>query len=268
MKIVNENLRRRLVAMQAQATQLNGLTAAPGNLAGLDLTFKSALDDSDTADDGRIDFEGKKISVADLIAMARSKVPSAITALQELRMETVDLYVRATSMFTSLMYEIVTLKKTEQPSVEHSFRNPVAVKYTGQDGGTTTVKAVKARKITYFNMRELSSESVGYQMRDIQSGVDVPEASRATVDVAWDISNKIDMIGFNLAQGGTINGEAWGTTFYGPFTSTGTKLNRTYVAHPRIQAANLPTTNLIPAFRSGCSAITRRALGMPEAIAS
>lgn len=240
MKIVNENLRKRLVSMQTQVTALNGLSAAPANHAGLGDTFKAALDS-----EGLVQFEGKSIPVADLITMARQKVPAAISALQELRMETVDLYIRATSMFTSMMWEIVTLKKTEQPSVEHSFRNPVAVRYTGQDGGIVTVKAVKARKITYFNMRELASDSVGYQMRDIQSGVDVAEASRATVDVAWDMANKIDMIGFNLAHGGTINGEAWGTTMYGAFTTTGTPLNRTYIAHPRIQTANLPTTNKI-----------------------
>lgn len=191
-------------------------------------------------------YQGQEVTVASVMELARLKnpVPDAVTALQALRMEMVDLYVRATCDFSPL-FETINLQPNELPMIDHSYRNPVAVRYSGEDGGTRGVKAVKARKQITFNMRELHSDSVGYQMRDINLGTDVAAASQATVDVAWDITHKLNVEKFNFLQGGVINGKNYGTGVYGNFTTTGAKLDRTFVLHPGIQSANLPTTNLI-----------------------
>jgi hypothetical protein len=87
-----------------------------------------------------------------------------------------------------MFYEVITLKPNEQFVVEHSYRNPVGVRYIGQDGGARSVKAVKARKQTFIDMRELMSDEVAYQMRDIQQGNDIAAAAQATVDVSWDLT--------------------------------------------------------------------------------
>src|SRR5205807_10491989 len=60
---------------------------------------------------------------------------------------------------------------------------------------------------------------------------------------AWDLAIKIDLEAFNLMQGGTINGKNYGVSVYGNFTTTGANLNRSWMAHARIVAANLPTKN-------------------------
>ena len=237
---MNSELQKRLLGLAGRCRTLNGLGVS-ATMAGLDKVFEEA---AKTGGIPKMSYEGKDVPITDVMDMARRKVPSAIQALNALRMENVELYVRATSNF-GMMFETVTLEENEQPVIEHSYRNPVAVRYIGEDGGARTVKAVKARKQTFFPLRELHSNEVGYQIRDINQGNDIAAASQATVDIAWDLANKEDMEMFNLLQGGTINGQSYGAGVYGAFRTTGTKLDRTYIPNPRIQTANLPTTNLI-----------------------
>ena len=230
---MTDNLRKHLQGLSLRMKELNGKASAPTQYEGLDAVFEAAQHQS--AED--------LAKMALLMGRARRGDGDAVAELCELRMETVDLYVRATSQFASLFFETVTLKDNEQFCVEHSYRNPTSVRYVGQDGGGRTHKLVKARKQTFVDVRELMSEPVGYQMRDIQQGADVAAAAQATVDTGWDLTNKTDADAFNLMNGGTVNGVNWGTGVYGPFTTTGAKLNRTWVPNPRINPANLPTTN-------------------------
>ena len=237
------SLQKRLAGYGARVKELNGLTSHFGQFDGLDAVFAAAQNQG----------EAEQKATAELLLKARRGDQAAMTELCELRMETVDLYVRATSTFAAMFFETVTLKDNEQFVVEHSYRNPAGVRYVGQDGGARTVKAVKARKQTFVDVRELQSNAIGYQMRDIQQGNDVAAAAQATVDVAWDMANKIDVEAFNLLQGGTINGLSYGNGVYGSFTTTGANLSRTYVANARINTSNLPTTNQITLSDNGTS---------------
>ena len=240
---MSKNPKTALAALGKRMTALNGLGVAGNPTEGLADVFASALQSPAAAP--VMQFDGKETLVADVMKMAREKVPSAMHALNALRMENVDTYVRATLDF-SLLFENIPLKKEEQPVIENTYRNPVNVRYSGEDGGTRNAKLVKAKGQTYFNMRELHSDTVGYQVRDINQGTDIGAASMATVDIAWDVAHKINTEMFNLLQGGTINGQAYGQGIYRAFDFTNTnKLKRTLVLHPGIQSANLPTTNLI-----------------------
>jgi len=165
-------------------------------------------------------------------------------ALQALRIENIDLLIKATYSF-GYMFETITLKPDEQPMIDFSYMNPTNVRWAGEDGGVRSVKATKARRQQFFNMRELHSDTFNYPMRDINLGTSVEAAAQATVDLAWDLQHKINTEQFNFLQGGTINGMNYGTGIYFPFVTAGTLLNRTFIAHPSIQTANLPTTNLI-----------------------
>jgi hypothetical protein len=233
--------RQRFEGYRDRVKLLRGLTADPKALDGLDVLFEQALDQSAE----RAAAEAEEVKKGkELLDAARRGNDDAMKELCALRMEQVDLYVRASSNFATLMYEPIVLQPNEQFCIEHSYRNITRVRFIGQDGGARTVKAVKARAQTFVDVRELHSEELGYQLRDIQQGNDVAAAAQATADVGWDLTNKVDVEAFNLLQGGTINGQAYGAGVYGSFRTTGAKLSQTYLPHPRIQTANLPTKNL------------------------
>jgi len=229
-----------LRGMRDRVVLLAGLTAASGNLTGLDKSFELALDESQEKADEKAKAEQE---CRELMEKARHGDHDAVMELNELRMEYIDLYVRATSQFASLFYETITLKDKEQFCVEHSYRVPVGIRYIGQDGGARGQKLVKARKQTFIDVRELTSNDIGYQMRDIQQGSDVAAAAQATVDLGWDMANMVDAEAFNLLVGGTINSKSYGTGVYGAFKTTGSALDKTWIPNVRIATSNLPTTN-------------------------
>src|SRR5208283_583906 len=160
---------------------------------GLDKAFEAALQEGANAAEGR-----KKLAA--LMDRARNKDSEAVTELNALRMTTIDLYVRAMSNFIAF-FRPVNLAPNEQAVCMHTFRNPVNVRYMGQDGGVKQVKAVRAQRPIYIDMRELTTDAVGYQIRDINLGPDVAAAAQATVDIAWDMANKVDFEAYTMMTG-------------------------------------------------------------------
>lgn len=221
-------------------TALQGLTAAPGNLDQQLAFFTKAIEAGEAEEELR---KASERQLAELLEQARNKVPDAMQQLQALRTERIDLLVRATSSFASMMYETQTLADDEQACIEHTYKNLVNVRYVGQDGGARTVKAVQAFKRQYIDMRELTSDEVGYQIRDINTGNTIPQQAQATVDIGMDLANKVDFEAYALLVGGTINGKNYGDGVFGNFKWTGPKLSRTAILHPRINASNLPAKN-------------------------
>ncbi len=241
MKTTAQNdLNKKLLGMASVCRALNGLDVA-GTIGDLDAVFTAAQKAGSV---GTMAFNGVDVPVGEVMEAGRLGDVKALRALQALRMENIELFVKATSNF-GLLFDSVNLAQNEQPCMIHSYKTPTGIRYTGEDGGARGQKAVKAQKQIIVPLRNLTSAKVGYQIRDINQGTDVAAASAATVDVAWDLANKEDVELFNLLNGGTINGQAFGAGIYGNFTTTGTALNRTFVFHPRIQTANIPTTNKI-----------------------
>jgi hypothetical protein len=223
-------LHQALAGMKGRVLALHSLTAHPGNLADLDKVFEAAL---------KPQTGEAKARLAKLIERARNKEPEAVSELNALRSQTIDLYVRAMSNFTAF-FRTVTLQPNEQACFIHTFRNPVNVRYIGQDGAPRTVKAVKAQKQIFIDMRELHTDEIGYQLRDINLGTDIAAAAQATVDISWDMSNKVDLEAFTLLTAGS---STVGQGIFGPFNLTGANLNRTWIPNARINPNNLPTTN-------------------------
>lgn len=201
-------------------------TAAAKNLAGLDAVFTEAL--------GFADDVAYLKKMGTLMERARNKDPEAATELNALRSTTIELFVRATSNFATLFFNQVTLQPNEQAVYIHSFRNEVNVRYIGQDGDSRQVKAVKAQKQVFIDMRELTTDEVVYPIRDINLGPDVNAAAKATVDLAFDMANKVDVLAKTLLD-----------TTYGVFTTTGASLSRTWIPNSRIVSSNLPSTNIL-----------------------
>jgi len=234
-------LRKKLSGMAGVCRALNGLDAN-GKIGDLAPVFEAAIAAGNA---GTMAFNGAETPVSEVMEAGRLGDVRAIQALQALRMDNIELFVKATSNF-GMFFDDINLEQKEQPCMVHSYKNPTGIRYIGEDGGARSVKAVKAQKQIFVPLRELSTAKVGYQIRDIQQGTDVAAAAAATVDVGWDLANKQDVELFNLLNGGTINGQAYGAGVYGAFKTTGGKLDRTFILHPRIQTANIPTANLIP----------------------
>jgi hypothetical protein len=220
-------LRQALVMASARCALFCKLPGdAARNFAGLEETFKGALASLD-------DPEERKRQTR-LLDRARNHDQDAITELNELRATTIDLYVRATSNFATLMFQNISLNPNEQAVFKNTYRNQVKVGYMAQDGDSRMVKAVKAQNQVFIDMRELTSDEVTYPIRDINLGTDVNAAAQATVDIGFDVTNKIDALAKTQLD-----------ALFGPFVTSGAPLSRTYIPNDRIVTANLPTTNVL-----------------------
>ena len=181
---------------------------------------------------------------------ARNKDAEAVTELNALRSQTIDLYVRAMSNFISF-FRPVTLQPNEQVCYINTYRNPISVRYMGQDGGVQTVKAVRAQYPIFVDMREITTDEVGYQIRDINLGPDIAASAQATVDISWDMANKVDYLAFLMMTSGQSLAKQG---IFGPFNLTGAPLDRTWIPNDRIVASNLPTTNDLSCSDNGTGA--------------
>lgn len=236
---VARRTRTRLEFLRMRSKELCGLTADPNRLHGMGNLLESALADpnSERDADKRVALEQRRaVAVRELCALvdrARSGVPEAIQELAELRRETIDLYIRAKGNWLMFFRE-VNLQPNEQAVYVHSFRSEVDVKYIGQGGSPRTYKAVRAQKQTFIDLRELWSDEVSYPIRDVNLGPDIAAMAAATVDIAWDLDAKVNALAKALFD-----------TLIGSFTTTGAKINRTYIPNAHINTSNLPTTNSI-----------------------
>jgi hypothetical protein len=223
-------LRQTLENLKFKVTALHGLTAHPDVHAGLDKVFEAALA-------AAVPENVQKLRK--LMERARNKDADAVSELNALRTTTIDLYVRAMSNFTSF-FRPVNLQPNEQACFVHTFRNPVAVRFMGQDGGVKQVKAVKAQRPMFIDMREITTDAIGYQVRDINLGPDISAAAQATVDLGWEMANKVDYEAYVMLTGGKSTTKQ---SVFGKFNLTGAALDRTWIPNDRIVAANLPDTN-------------------------
>ena len=238
---VQDATRKRIDFLRMRTTELNGLAADSGhfqfkdrmmsNIFGAVLSNPALEKDKDK----RTQLEKLRAEamheMCERVKAMRRGDQEAITELDALWREQIDLFVRAKSNFL-MFFRPVTLAANEQVCYEHSYRNEIAVGYIGEDGGPRTRKAVKAQKQTFFDLKEIHTEEIGYQIRDINLGPDIAQLAQKTVDLAWEMEAKINDLAKTLYM-----------TKFGSFTTTGAKLDRTYVANQYIETANLPTTN-------------------------
>lgn len=233
-----------LATSKGRVLALNGLSAQPGNFAGLDTVFDTALKGATPE---------QAAALAGLVERARTNDPASITELAEFRLTTIDTYVRATNNFAALFFRGVNLGATQTAAFQHTFRHPVNVRYVGQDGGVRISRLTKSQKQVLIDLRELWTDDVEYPLRDINQGTDVAGMAQATVDLSWDLTHKINKDAKTLLDAAL-----------GAFVTTGAKLDRTWVAHPDVLTAGLPTTNILTL--SGNTASTKFRMAAIEAI--
>lgn len=135
-------------------------------------------------------------------------------------------------------FDIVDLAEDEKPYAQNTTKSEVRVSYVGTDGSPMQTRLQRPHEELAIPLRFLSTDEVQYQTVDIYNGRAVSDSVLKTIDLAYDMRNKMDDVAWTLLQATVANGGA-----YGAITFTGSRANWPYVISGRSRVANLPTTN-------------------------
>lgn len=138
-------------------------------------------------------------------------------------------------------FETERLEEADTPMIENDTRQEIRVRFVGGDGGLQMTQFIKEKAYEHIPLRWIASDIVEYPLVDINKGV-VADSAKAQVDIAFDMAMKIDKELWKLVK-----------SLVGNFVLTGPKNKRTYVPHSSVNAANLPTTNLINLSTNGAN---------------
>ena len=163
--------------------------------------------------------------------------PAVKRELCEVRVTTVNNFIRAAGKFLNNFFVEKSLGDSDRPAFQNESKNEISCGYISQDGRPRSIKTVNPQTEALVDLRLVSSEVVGYFIRDIYNG-NVATAAQRTFDIGFDLTFKIDRLAKSLMTASLSSGGV-----FGAFTTTGTKQDRVYVAHSGVETANLPTTN-------------------------
>ena len=169
---------------------------------------------------------------AELCAAADSGDRVAQQEMQEIRIWSVQNFLVAGLNYGSF-FEVLNLEKGDVPYIENTTRQEAMVSFVGQDGGEVRWQAFVNWTNTQIPAFWLTSNDFEYPLVDEYTG-EVADRSKSNVDIAFDLNMKLDAILFSYLQ-----------ALIGVFNNAGDPATRVFVAHTRINQANLPTTNLL-----------------------
>lgn len=134
-------------------------------------------------------------------------------------------------------FEVWTLVPGDRPYWQNETKQQVNLSVVGSDGAYNMVKSIPSYAETLIPMKEHWTDDVRYPLRD-PNNPEAMHAAMANIDLARDSAAYADELAFGLLKQAVADGGV-----FGDFTLTGSKVNRVYLPHTRIRAANLPTTN-------------------------
>jgi hypothetical protein len=157
-------------------------------------------------------------------------------SLNAMRIQQVLNFIVARPSYATLFGEFINLKDDETVAYQFQSRDEVTVRYIGPKGDVrerqlSSDELVSGGSIVPYKV--LSTEKVTYPIYDYQKGR-IADSATKMFDLRRDLDIKIGNLAYALGGSG-----------YGPFTLTGAKFARTYMAHSNVNAALLPTTNSI-----------------------
>lgn len=161
-------------------------------------------------------------------------------ALCAMRVETVSNFIATESMFMSAFFTTQTLADNEEAYVANDTKNEVRVGHIGEDGTPDRVRILKPESKTAIALRMITSEIVRYKTMDIYKG-NVKDAALKTIDIARDLTFKLDREHYNLLVSALGSGGAFGA--FATEQARTAKERRIYLAHSGIITSHLPTTN-------------------------
>ena len=190
---------------------------------------------------------------AQLLVNAASKNPEVAVAarkqLASLRVEVFSNYLYAPALWMNQYAEIVNLKDDERPIAQRITKQEVSIYGVGGDGSPHQVKISLDPDETLIPLGWLTTDIVRYRKVDIYRGR-VVDPALATINLSYDFGQKVDGQVQNLLIGTN-------SKFFGPFTFVGKRANWSYVAHSRINTANLPASNDIIVYeQDGATPVT------------
>lgn len=197
-------------------------------------------------------FQASKDAFAEVVRRIvegdESERAEAQQELQGIVIWSVENYLFAASNYVSF-FETGTLGETDTAFIEltdnHYFEAYVSL--IGQDGGAPRWQRIRTRDKQIIPFYQLTTDELEYPIMDLYQGK-IADRSKIGLDLAADIGWKLDARLFDSIA-----------DLIGPFTLSGNKLNRVYVAHSRIKTANLPTTNLLVAAGNTGTSLFRKA---------
>lgn len=174
-----------------------------------------------------------------LLVNAASKSPevamSARKQLASLRVEVFSNYLYAPALWMNQYAEVINLKDDERPIAQRITKQEVSIYGVGGDGSPHQVKVSLDPDETLIPLGWLTTDIVRYRKVDIYRGR-VVDPALATINLSYDFGQKVDGQVQTLLIGPA-------SKFFGPFTFVGKRANWSYVAHSRINTANLPASN-------------------------
>ena len=160
-------------------------------------------------------------------------------SLNALRVEAVGNFIAAESTFKSAFFETVTLRPDEEPWYTNETGQEMRIGAMGEDGSPEQVRVVKPEAKTAIGLYTVASDWFRYKTLDIMKG-DVSAAQQKTVDIARDLTFKLDRLHYDLLTASVATGGAFGAFSY---EQAKAKALRIYLAHSGIVTSHLPTTN-------------------------
>lgn len=161
-------------------------------------------------------------------------------SLNAVRVETVGNFIAAESVFKSAFYETATLKPDEEPWYTNETGQEMRIGSLGEDGSPEQVRVVKPEAKTAIGLYTVASDWFKYKTLDIMKG-DVSAAQQKTVNIARDLTFKLDRKHYDLLVASLANGGCFGAFSYEQARTN--KATRIYLAHSGIITSHLPTTN-------------------------
>jgi len=228
MEIPVQDVIRTCKQNRAKAAYLTGRTLAGVPLAESAMAFYDGL----IAGIQNKETQDKR---AELLQKLAKGDADARRQMAGIRLETFSNYLYAPALWLAQYAKIVNLKDDERPVAQRITKQEVSVYAVGGDGSPKQVKITLDPDETIIPLEYLTSDIVRYRKVDIYRGR-VTDPALATINLSYDMGQKIDGQVQNLLIGNS-------SSFFGAFTFTGKRANWSYVAHSRINTANLPASN-------------------------
>jgi hypothetical protein len=228
----DQNFQSLIKRTARKATQLCGRTKDGKPLGPVVSAYLSALAIS-------MDAEKESKEAISLVMKARNGDKDAISELRGIRLDTFNNYLLASQNIIGFFYDIVDLAEDEKPYAKNETKQDIRVAYVGGDGQPNTSRIIKPHNEERIPLRWLTTDEVEYFLTDIYNGR-VSESAKATIDLGYNMRNKMEETAWTLLHRSVATGGA-----FGDFAFTGSKVTWPFVISGRTKLANLPTGNSI-----------------------
>lgn len=228
----DQNFQQLIKRTAKKATQLCGRTNDGKPLGAAVALYLTALATS-------MDAPKEAKEAIDLVARARNGDKDAISELRGIRLDTFNNYLLASQNIIGFFFDIVDLAEDEKPYAKNETKQDIRVAFVGGDGQPNTSRIIKPHNEERIPLRWLTTDEVEYFLTDIYNGR-VSESAKATIDLGYNMRNKMEETAWNLLQRSVATGGA-----FGDFAFTGSKVTWPFVISGRTKLPNLPTTNSI-----------------------